>query len=78
MIGGAETLNEVTLPDTLALRPPGYPDRSMSLNNLAIHLATRYNLLGGVDNLNEGILLDRGALAHDQVVHVGEVGESTP
>ena len=50
----------------------------MSLNNLAIHLATRYNLLGGVDNLNEGILLDRGALAHDQVVHVGEVGESTP
>ena len=35
----------------------------MSLNNFASHLGTRYNLLGGVDNINEAILLSRDALA---------------
>ena len=31
------------------------PDRSMSLGSLAVGLTTRYNLLGGVDGLNEAV-----------------------
>ena len=40
-----------------------FSDRSMSLHNLAVDLSTRYNQSGGIEDLNEAILLDRGALA---------------
>ena len=48
--------------EALDLRPPGHPDRSMSLNNLAIRLSARYKQLGGVEDLDEAVVLDREAL----------------
>ena len=39
-------------PSFSMLRPPGYPDRSMSLRNLAVHLSSRYEQhgeIGGFD-----------------------------
>ena len=65
LLGGVDDLNEAILlsGDALVLRPPGHPDRSMTLDGLANRLTTRYNLLGGVDDLNEAILLSRNALA---------------
>ena len=44
------------------LRSQGHPDRSMSLNNLAIRLSTRYKQLGAMDDLDEAIVLVRKAL----------------
>ena len=40
-----------------------FSDRSMSLHNLAVDLSTRYNQSGGIEDLNEAILLGRDALA---------------
>jgi CHAT domain-containing protein len=48
--------------EALNLRPQGHPDRSMSLNNLALHLSTRYDQLGAMQDLDEAIVLDREAL----------------
>lgn len=42
---------------------PGHPDRSTPLNNLALHLGIRHKLLGGVEDFDEAILLDREALS---------------
>jgi hypothetical protein len=44
------------------LRPHGHPLRSTSLNNLAVHLSTQYNLLEAMDDLDEAIVLGREAL----------------
>ena len=59
-----EDLNEAIVlgREALGLRPQGHPDRSASLNNLAVHLSTRYNQLGAMEDLNEAIVLDREAL----------------
>jgi hypothetical protein len=37
----------------------GYPDRSMYLNNIVVHLSTRYNQLEATEDLDEAIVLDR-------------------
>ncbi|KAI9567828.1 CHAT domain-containing protein [Boletus coccyginus] len=49
--------------EALALRPQGHPDQSISLNNLAVHLSTRYRRLGGMECLDEAIVFNRAALA---------------
>ena len=48
--------------EALSLRPEGHPDRSQSLNNLAIRLSTRYKQLGAMQDLDEAIVLDRESL----------------
>jgi CHAT domain-containing protein len=48
--------------EALGLCPQGHPDRSLSLNNLAVHLSSRYNQLGAMQDLDEAIVLDREAL----------------
>ncbi|KAF8429868.1 CHAT domain-containing protein [Boletus edulis BED1] len=48
--------------EALELRPQGHPDRSTSLNNLAVDLSTRYNQLGAMADLDAAIVLDREAL----------------
>jgi CHAT domain-containing protein/tetratricopeptide (TPR) repeat protein len=48
--------------EALGLCPEGHPDRSMSLNNLAVCLSTRYDQLGAMEDLDEAIVLDREAL----------------
>ncbi|KAF8431636.1 CHAT domain-containing protein [Boletus edulis BED1] len=48
--------------EALELCPQGHPDRSMPLNNLAVHLSTRYNQLGAMADLDDAIVLDREAL----------------
>ncbi|KAG1734865.1 CHAT domain-containing protein [Suillus paluster] len=48
--------------DELLLRPPGHPDRSFSLNNLAISLRDRFKLHGSLSDLDEAIELHRAAL----------------
>ncbi|KAF8441049.1 hypothetical protein L210DRAFT_3538988 [Boletus edulis BED1] len=48
--------------EALDLRPKGLPDQSMSLNNLAVNLSTRYEQLGIMEDLNEAIVLGREAL----------------
>ncbi|KAI9567585.1 CHAT domain-containing protein [Boletus coccyginus] len=52
----------VHLSKALDLLPQGHPDRSGSLSNLAIRLSNRYNQPGGVEDLNEAIVLDREGL----------------
>ena len=47
--------------EALDLRPPGYPLRSTSLNNLAVDLSTRYEKLGAMEDLDEAIILDQKA-----------------
>ena len=46
-----------------SLLPPGHPDRSKSLNNLAIKLSSWYEQLRGIDDLNVAIILDWEALS---------------
>jgi tetratricopeptide (TPR) repeat protein len=46
----------------LDLRPPGHPDHSMSVHNLATALQTRYEELGDLHSLSEAIELHRQAL----------------
>ena len=36
----------------------------MSLNNLALHLSSRYKQLGAIEDLEEAIVLSREALDH--------------
>ncbi|KAI9567903.1 CHAT domain-containing protein [Boletus coccyginus] len=48
--------------EALDLRPQGHPNRSTSLNNLAVRLFIRYNRLGGMEDLDEAIFLGREAL----------------
>ncbi|KAF8132924.1 CHAT domain-containing protein [Boletus edulis] len=57
-------LDEAIVLDRVALelRPQGHPDRSMSLNSLAVGLSTRYKQLGAMVDLDEAIVLDRVAL----------------
>ena len=49
--------------EALELCTAGHPRRSACLCQLAPHLSTRYELLGGVGTLNEAILLFKDALA---------------
>ena len=46
----------------LELHPPGHSDRSKSLSDLAAVLSARYKQLGGVEHLDEAIVLGREAL----------------
>ncbi|KAH7918425.1 hypothetical protein BV22DRAFT_1041786 [Leucogyrophana mollusca] len=48
---------------SLGLRPPVHPDRSSSLNNLALTLSTRFKQRGDRADLDEAIELNRAALA---------------
>ncbi|KZP06031.1 hypothetical protein FIBSPDRAFT_842501 [Athelia psychrophila] len=48
--------------NTLDLRPPGDPDRSMSLNNLATALQTRFKNTGQMVDLEEAVTRHRHAL----------------
>ena len=59
-----EDLDEAIILDreSFHLHPQGHPSRSMSLNNLANHLSTRYNQLGAMEDLDEAIVLAREAL----------------
>ncbi|KAF8436217.1 hypothetical protein L210DRAFT_2474093 [Boletus edulis BED1] len=56
-------LEEVIILDqeALDLRPQGHPDRTISLNNLALCLSTRYKQLEIMQDLDEAIVLDREA-----------------
>ena len=49
--------------EALSLHPPGHPDRSMSLNNLAVCLSSRYDQLGEIGDLEEALIFDREALS---------------
>ena len=49
--------------EALALRPPGHPDRSSFLINLAIAIDTRYDQSGRMEDLQEAITYYREALA---------------
>lgn len=48
--------------DALELRPPGHPDRSSCLSNLADHLSDRFGRTGDLSEIEEAIQLDREAL----------------
>ncbi|KAI9458456.1 CHAT domain-containing protein [Boletus coccyginus] len=48
--------------EALGIRPQGNPDWSMSVNNLAAGLSSRYNLLKRMEDLDEAIVLGRVAL----------------
>ena len=48
--------------EALSLCPQGHPNRSMSLNNLAVSLSSRYKQLGAREDLDEAIVLNREAL----------------
>jgi len=48
--------------ETLTLRPPGHPNRSNSLINLANALSTRFEQTGGVEDLEDAITYYRQAL----------------
>jgi CHAT domain-containing protein len=48
--------------EALGLCPQGHPHRSVSLNNLAVHLSARYKQLGVMVDLDEAIVLDQEAL----------------
>jgi hypothetical protein len=41
----------------VALRPPGHPDRSESLDNLAITISIRFKQLGRLEDLEESAVL---------------------
>ncbi|KAH8103699.1 CHAT domain-containing protein [Phellopilus nigrolimitatus] len=48
--------------DALELRPPGHPDRSVSLSNLVKAMRTRFEQTGRMEDLEKCIALYRGAL----------------
>ena len=52
----------ILMREALDLRPQRHPDRSISLNNLADCLSSRYNQLGAMQVLEEAVVLDREAL----------------
>ena len=58
-------MNEATAlsREALSLCPHGHLDHSTSLINLAIALSSRYKQLGGMDDLNQAIVLDREAFS---------------
>ena len=56
-------------PEALTLRPPGHPDRSSSLNDLAIAVLTRYHQLGRIEDLEEAITYLREALTLSPLGH---------
>ncbi|KAI9570923.1 hypothetical protein HD554DRAFT_2327256 [Boletus coccyginus] len=66
--------------EALDLRLQGHPDRWMSLNNLAVHLSSLYEQLGGMEDLDEAIVLAREALNHrpqggpDRSMSLGNLG----
>ena len=55
-------LDRVALAFHLQLQVEGRPNRSTSLNNLAVDLFTRYQQLGAMEDLDEAIVLNREAL----------------
>ena len=64
-LGGMDDLNEAIVlgREALSLCPPGHPNRSSSLSNLAVRLSSQYNQVEGMDNLNEAIVLTREVLS---------------
>jgi tetratricopeptide (TPR) repeat protein len=65
-LGSMEDLDEIITyhREALALRPPGQPDRSMSLSNLACAILARYDeQLSCTEDLEEVITYHREALA---------------
>ncbi|KAG2147872.1 CHAT domain-containing protein [Suillus bovinus] len=70
-IGNSEDLDEAIAlhREALALRPVGHTDRSMSLNNLATQLSSRFHHRGDGEDLDEAIALHREALALCPVGH---------
>jgi tetratricopeptide (TPR) repeat protein len=60
-LGNLEAINKAR--QALDLHPPGDPERSLSLDNLAIALQTRCEQLGDLDALAEAVELHRQALA---------------
>ncbi|KAG2741922.1 hypothetical protein P692DRAFT_20749675, partial [Suillus brevipes Sb2] len=55
--------------EALALHPVGHTDRSMSLNNFANRLSTRFDYRGDAEDLDQAIALHREALALRPVGH---------
>ncbi|KAG1834255.1 hypothetical protein EV424DRAFT_1299114, partial [Suillus variegatus] len=55
--------------EALALRPVGHTDRSMSLNNLAKQLSSRFDHRGNDEDLDQAIALQREVLALRPVGH---------
>ena len=73
--GEPHHINEAIILDREALElcTTGHPRRSACLFQLSLHLGARYDLLGGVEDLNEAIPLDRGALARrPPVIRIGQ------
>ena len=62
--GGTSYIDEAIALDREALDncPPGHPQRSVSLNLLAVHLSGRYSQLGAMGDLEEAIVLGRESL----------------
>ncbi|KAI0037312.1 hypothetical protein FA95DRAFT_1529493, partial [Auriscalpium vulgare] len=59
--------------EALNLRPPGHPDRSSSLNDLAGAVKTQFEQLGRMRDLEEAILLHREALHLTPPGHYGRL-----
>ncbi|KAG1798762.1 hypothetical protein EV424DRAFT_1332814, partial [Suillus variegatus] len=55
--------------EALALRPVGHTDWSMSLNNLAKQLSSRFDHRGNDEDLDQAIALQREVLALRPVGH---------
>ncbi|KAG2151641.1 CHAT domain-containing protein [Suillus bovinus] len=71
--GNDEDLNQAIAlhREALALRPIGHTDRSMSLNNLANRLFSRFKHQGNDEDLDQAIALHKEALALRPVGHTG-------
>ncbi|KAG2746738.1 hypothetical protein P692DRAFT_20739459 [Suillus brevipes Sb2] len=70
-VGNAEDLDQAIVlnREALALCPVGHTDRSMSLNNLAVQLSTRFDRRGNAEDLDQAIALAREVLALRPVGH---------
>ena len=82
-LGGVEDINETIALDqeALTLRPPGHPDRLVSLNNLVVDLTIRHNRLGGMEDFNAVIVPGREALKlrpHGHPSRSGSLKNLTP
>jgi hypothetical protein len=60
--------------EALALYPVGHTDWSMSLNNLASQLSSRFEHQGNNKDLDDAIALQREALASRPVSHTDRSG----
>jgi hypothetical protein len=67
--------------ESVVLRPPGHPGRSMALGGLALYLHTRFEQMGREEDFDEVIILHREALAlqgnhSDRSTHLAYLGHS--